>query len=102
VGARIIEREDLVRKTIANIFGNELEMFGGEEISLSSLKNAPVLDADRAAGLFKQVDDLIFALYFRINLTKSIVNRPVLVTESCAKNEYFEYVMSLRKGEAPR
>jgi hypothetical protein len=97
VRARIKERGDLVGKIIASIFGNEQEMFDGKDISLSSLKNAPVVDADRAAGLFKQIDVLVFALYFGIDLTKSVVNRAVAVTGLCAKNEYFEYVMSQRK-----
>ena len=97
VRARIMEREDLVGKTIVNIYGNEQEMFSGEDISLSSLKNAPVVDADRAVELFKQIDELVFALYFDIELPKSVVNRGVPVTKLCAKNEYFDYVMSLRK-----
>ena len=94
VRAKIIKKPELVNAALARLYGQEQIAFDGADVSLHTLKNMPVMDLDKAAGLFRQIDELVFSLYFRVDIQSTSFKLPGGVTELCSTNEYYEYVMN--------
>ena len=82
----------LVEKTIAEKYhSNELK-FEREKITLSDLKSLPAIDFEKQADLKDYIDDLVFALYFNIPLTKAGLNYVAEIKKACKNNKFYQLV----------
>jgi len=82
----------LVEKTIADKYSSEELGFEGKRITLSELKSLPVIDFERQAELKDYIDDLVFALYFNIPLTKVGLKYHSEIKKVCQKNRFYKLV----------
>lgn len=54
--------------------------------------NAPIIDFDKQEALKDHIDDLVFALYFNIDIPSRSVSKPHVVKKLCQKNNYYKQV----------
>jgi hypothetical protein len=89
-GLKIICDKNLVEKTIAEKYrSSELE-FERDRITLSELKTLPAIDFEKQATLKDYIDDLVFALYFNIRLTKVGLDCAAEIKEKCRKDRFYQ------------
>lgn len=81
-------------KLIAKIVSEELEK--NREISLSHLKSLPVIDLDKQKKLKDYIDDLVFALYFKIPIKKIGISHSDKIKTKCKKNRFYKRLEILR------
>jgi len=62
------------------------------EIRLSELKSLPVIDFEYQATLKNYIDDLVFALYFNIPITRVGIKYAAEIKQRCKSNEFYEYI----------
>jgi hypothetical protein len=82
----------LVEKAIADKYGTGKLEFEGKRIALSELKSLLAVDIDRQAELKDYIDDLVFALYFNIPLTKVGLKYRSEIKKVCQKNRFYNLV----------
>jgi len=83
---------DLVEKAIADKYKSyELE-FEHEQIKLPELKSLPIIDFEKQKLLKEYIDDLVFALYFNIPLTKVELKYAADIKKLCQKNSFYKLV----------
>ena len=85
----------LVKKTIADKFGSEQLQFEREKIKLSELKSLPAIDFEKQTALKDYIDDLVFALYFNIRLTKVGLNQAAAIKKLCQNNKFYRLLNKL-------
>lgn len=85
---KIKESSDLVKKTLAP--GGSL--FGKEKIVLSELKSLPVINIESQKKLKNYIDDLVFALYFNIELEKADISKASTIKNVCSKHKFYMLV----------
>lgn len=61
-------------------------------ISLSELKTLPIIDYEKQQKLKNYIDDLVFALYFRIDLEDLGLNKADQIKAKCSKNPHYKLV----------
>jgi hypothetical protein len=87
---KIKSNKTLVEKAIANKYNHgELEFEHGQ-IKLSELKSLSAIDFEKQAALKDYIDDLVFALYFNIPLTRIGTSCSVDIKEICQKNNFYQ------------
>jgi hypothetical protein len=84
--------KNLVEKTIADKYSSEELEFEGERITLSELKSLPAIDFEKQESLKDYIDDLVFALYFNIPLTKVGFEHADEIKRECEKSTYYQLV----------
>jgi len=87
---KIKNNKDLVEKTIIDKYRSEELEFEREKIRLSGLKSLPAIDFEKQKHLKDYVDDLVFALYFNIPLTKVDINNAAEIKKVCKKNKFYK------------
>jgi len=85
----------LVKKIIADKYSSGKLEFEHEKIKLSELKSLPVIDFEKQADLKDYIDDLVFALYFNISLTKVGVEHATEIKKLCQKNKFYRLLQKL-------
>ena len=86
---KIKANRTLVKKTIAEKYGSDKLQFEREKISLPEVKSLPVIDFEKQAQVKDYVDDLVFALYFNIPLTKVGLKYACEIKRRCEKSKYY-------------
>ena len=61
-------------------------------IGLPELKSLPVIDTEKQKALKDYIDDLVFALYFNVELKNIGLEKAHLVRTSCSSNKYYETI----------
>jgi len=89
---KIKSSKALVEKTIIDNYRSDKLKFESVKIKLSDLKSLPAIDFEKQADLKDYVDDLIFALYFNIPLTKVGLNYAAEIKKACQKSTYYKLV----------
>ena len=56
---------------------------------MADFREINVIDFDEQVRLKQYIDDLVFCLYFDINLTKSQVSSHKKVITACSNNKYY-------------
>lgn len=79
----------LVQKVLMEIKGNGLFT---DKISLSTLKNHPAIDFDKQNALRNYCDDLVFALYFDINIKKLSFELADEIKIYCKNHKFYNVV----------
>jgi len=85
-------KSDFVQKIIAETYFDN-GIFLNKEINLSELKNLSAIDFEEQSAIKDYVDDLVFALYFNISLSKSTISEVLNVKKLCKKNEFYEQII---------
>ncbi len=60
------------------------------QFSLQDLKEFEIVDNERINKVKKHIDNLIFALYFKINILQKDIKSDIIVQNLCEKNKYYE------------
>jgi len=81
---------NLIKKTINEKYRSEKLEFERKKISLSQLKVLPVIDFEKQLELKDYVDDLVFALYFNVPLTKVGLKHADEIKKLCKKNMFYK------------
>ncbi len=86
---RIKSNPSLIQKTTSDKYETGKMEFEKGLIKLSELKSLPVIDFDRQAALKDYIDDLVFALYFNVPLTKVGLEYTDQIKKLCKKSNYY-------------
>jgi len=92
---KIKSNKALVQKTIADKYGSDELQFESGNIKLSELKSLPVIDFEKQTILKDYIDDLVFALYFNIPLTKIGLNYAAEIKKLCQNNKFYQVLNKL-------
>jgi hypothetical protein len=87
---KIKNNKALVEKTIIDKYRSEELEFEREKIRLSELKSLPTIDFERQTALKDYIDDLVFALYFNIRITKIGLKHAKQIKNLCKKNKLYK------------
>jgi hypothetical protein len=79
----------LVEKIITEKFSSELLP---NSVTLSELKNLPLVDLALEERTKKYIDDLVFALYFNVQLHKIGITYDSDINATCRSNEIYDYI----------
>jgi len=88
----IKENQGLVKKSLNERYGKQIIELEKQKISLSELKDLPIIDYEKQQKLKDYIDDLVFALYFRIGLESLGLNKADKIKEECSKNSHYKLV----------
>jgi hypothetical protein len=75
------------------LWKNELPL-EHRKIRLSELRHLPVIDFQRQAQLKKYIDDLVFALYFKVHLEEVGFEKAGIIEKTCEKSKFYKIVQS--------
>jgi len=88
----IKENYGLVKKCLNEKYGKQLIRSEKQKISLSEIKDLPIIDLEKQQKIKDYIDDLVFALYFNIPLEKIGLNYAGEIKMKCSKNPFYEMV----------
>jgi len=86
---RIKDNPPLVKKEIGRQLESEELRFNGQKILLKEMKSLPIINYDRQNQLKEYMDDLVFALYFQIQLDKISISARDKIRKICKRNKYY-------------
>lgn len=86
--------EGLVKKIVGGE-SEELKLdFEGKVILLSELMSVQVINFEKQRTIKDYIDDLVFALYFNIDIPKSKLNKPETIKKLCQKNKFYKTIQN--------
>lgn len=85
---KIVRDVDLVRQVINTKYKSK-GLLKEEKISLSELKSLPAINYRKQIVLKEYIDDLVFALYFSVQIGKIGLNRANPIRTECKKHKYY-------------
>ena len=88
----IKENQGLVKKSLNEKYGRQIIELEKQKISLSELKDLPIIDYEKQQKIKNYIDDLAFALYFNIGLEKLGLNQAEKIKAKCSRNPYYKLV----------
>ncbi len=84
---------DLLKGIVSNL--KNLDLFNEYEVgSVSELKSLSAFDKEYQAQLKNYIDDLVFALYFKVKLPVLGFINAELIKKACAKHKYYQFINS--------
>jgi hypothetical protein len=89
---KIKSNKALVEKTITDSYRSDKLEFENVKIKLSQLESLPAIDFEKQESLKDYIDDLVFALYFNIPLTKVGFQHAHEIKRECEKSTYYQLV----------
>ena len=82
---------NLVKKTIEKEYLKDSSLIEeGQQISLSQLKNSPVIDFEQQKILKDYIDDLVFCLYFNLQIPKDKLSNTKFIKQHCRANKFYK------------
>lgn len=94
---KIQEKAKIVEQAIGLKLGNNKLKLEDKKISLSELKSLPVIDLDKQKAIKDYIDDLMFALYFKIDLPKVGFSMAEQIKKICYKGKFYELLIQHTK-----
>ncbi|MCX6743519.1 MAG: hypothetical protein NT116_04750, partial [Candidatus Parcubacteria bacterium] len=91
IKCKIREGAKLVKKTIEDKYVRD-KLFKDKIITLSELKSLPVIDFEKQKEIKDYIDDLVFALYFNVQIKKVGLNKAKEIEKECEKNKFYKLV----------
>jgi len=91
IDCKIIGYKNLVSQTIDKAFENK-KLFENKKIGLSTLKNLPTIDFDRQKNLKNYIDDLVFASYFDVPISRIGLAHATDIKKACQENKYYKII----------
>jgi len=89
---RIKTKRGVVKDTVVDKYSSEELQFEADRIPLSELKSLPAIDFEKEADLKDYVDDLVFALYFNVPLTRVGLKYRSEIKKACQKNRFYSLI----------
>lgn len=86
----IKKKEELVRKIIKGEAEDLKLDFESKEINLSELKTTPAVDFEKQETIKNNIDYLVFALYFNVNIPKNKIDKPEEIRKLCQKDKFYK------------
>jgi hypothetical protein len=80
----------LISKVINQRFGQENLGLVGKIISLNELMSLPVVDFEKQNKIKDEIDNLVYCLYFNIDISKDNVQDTKFVKSFCEKNRFYK------------
>lgn len=93
---KILSHPKLVEEAIYKI--GQGEMFNKKESSISELKNTITYDNGLQQQIKNYIDDLVFALYFKVKLSKFGLQNSETIKDACNKHRFYKLV-NLQNGK---
>ncbi|MDO8550011.1 MAG: Eco57I restriction-modification methylase domain-containing protein [Ignavibacteria bacterium] len=87
---KILSHPKLVEETIYNI--EQGELFNKEETSITELKHSITYDKPLQQQIKNYIDDLVFALYFKIKLSELGFQNREAIKDACSKNKFYKLI----------
>ena len=87
--AKIIER------AISETYGPRELVSTKHRIELWDLRNLEVIDFDKQKQTKEYIDDLVFALYFNISLTKCSFEKAPEIHKKCSEGKYYRLIFAV-------
>jgi len=92
---KIPQNADIVEESLVNNFiTNDYNLLEGK-ISLYDLKNLPIINFKKQKILKQYIDNLVFALYFKIPIEEKNICSPDYIHDICSFNSYYQLFNSL-------
>ncbi len=87
----IKENKGLIKKALAEKYNKQILNLEKQKITLAELKDLPIIDYDKQRKLKDYIDDLVFALYFKVSLSKDLLREQncTKIKNSCSKSKYY-------------
>lgn len=86
----IKQNKELVQKVMVGSSKQPLLGLEEGEISLAELKSMPIIDYEKQEQKKDHIDDLVFALYFNLDIPKNKLNKPAEIKKLCQKNKFYK------------
>jgi hypothetical protein len=83
-------KTDFVKKLIAEKFYDNGLIFNREEVTLSELQNLEAIDFEEQQQLKNHIDNLVFALYFEVEVADNQLDNFEFVQKECKKDENYK------------
>lgn len=91
IECKIIGDKQLVSQTINKAFdGNKL--FKDKKIIFNDLKNLPAIDFEKQKQLKDYIDDLVFVLYFNVQISDIGLNHANKIKKACETSKYYKII----------
>ncbi|MCJ7508549.1 MAG: Eco57I restriction-modification methylase domain-containing protein [candidate division Zixibacteria bacterium] len=94
---KIRGKTGIVEQAIGLEFSNNKLKLEDHKISLSELKSMPMIDFDKQKAIKDYIDDLVFALYFGINLPTVSFSAAKQIKKICYKDKFYELLIEHTK-----
>lgn len=91
----IRENLNLIKKVIYEKYNKEGLISDKQSISLSELKDLPVIDYKKQNQIKEYIDDLIFALYFNIPIENFGLNKAIEIKSKLLNNKYYNFIKNV-------
>lgn len=88
----IKQNPSLVSKTIDKYYKHNGFALESEMLSLSKLISLPAIDFEEQKRIKDHIDDLVFCLYFNVDVPKNKVSDIRFVKSACLKNKFYKQV----------
>ncbi len=92
ISCRINKDIELVSLIIQDNYKEEELKLDDKRITLSELKSTPVIDFERQKIIKDYINDLVFALYFNIELTNIGLEHKEEIKTKCKVNKYYNLI----------
>ncbi|MDR1544602.1 MAG: Eco57I restriction-modification methylase domain-containing protein [Prevotellaceae bacterium] len=83
------EKTNFVKKLISEKFYDNGLIFNRSEVTLQELQNLEAIDFQEQEKLKNHIDNLVFALYFEVNLLENQLDNIDFVQKECEQNEFY-------------
>jgi hypothetical protein len=85
-----IKKDKELVKKIIEVDSEKLKLnFENKEIVLSELMSTPAIDFEKQKAIKNHIDDLVFALYFNVDIPKNKLDKPEEIKKLCQKNKFY-------------
>jgi len=85
-------KSSFIKSIIETEYFSKSALIPSKEIKINELKYLPVIDFDAQKNIKNYIDDLIFALYFNINIKNIGIEYFSLIHKIISKNEYYTLI----------
>lgn len=88
----IKENQILIKKVLLEKYDKQTFKLEEQKITLSELKDLPIIDFEKQRKIKDYIDDLVFALYLNIGLEKLGLEQAEKIKEKCSRSPYYKLV----------
>ena len=85
----IKSHEQLISDTLLNYWGAEKHKLEKSAISLDELRDLPIIDFQGQTKIKNYIDDLVFALYFKVSIEHASLSNADNIHQLCLDNKHY-------------
>jgi hypothetical protein len=83
-------KTDFVKKIIIENFYDNNLIFNKQEVTLQELQNLETIDFEEQNNIKKHIDNLVFSLYFNVNIPDNQLDNFDFIQKECEKSDYYK------------